>query len=87
MLDRFDYDPQTRVLIFRMPTSIHEIFTDQVIDEIKRQLQDLRKDASRPDVVTLASSIICCASTNIFLLGDMRNKSCARSEEKEKRLN
>lgn len=66
----FDYDCRTCLLVFRMPRPIHEIFTWQVTNEIIDQLKCLRADETRPDSATLAQSIECAASSDIFVVNN-----------------
>ncbi|KAI9774713.1 MAG: hypothetical protein M1839_001674 [Geoglossum umbratile] len=71
---RFDYDPHSRELIFRMPSAIHEIFIANVVSEILFQLNRLGIDTSKPEIAALARSILPCASTDIVFYSNPTDK-------------
>jgi hypothetical protein len=47
MSDRYDYNRRKNQLIIRMPTAVHEIFLDRVVDAIRTQLKQLCDGSSR----------------------------------------
>ncbi|KAI9861233.1 MAG: hypothetical protein M1813_005406 [Trichoglossum hirsutum] len=52
----FDYDPENRYLVFRMPSGTHTLFTTRVVSEIKFQLQRISEDKTFPDIAAIAGS-------------------------------
>jgi hypothetical protein len=54
-----------------MPTGTYDTFTSKVNTEINHQLERLYADKSRPNVAALASSIHCCATSNIEFLNGL----------------
>jgi hypothetical protein len=63
----FDYDLETRYLVFRMPSGTHTLFTTRVVSEIKFQLQRISEDKTFPDIAAIAGSTECLGSTDIIL--------------------
>ncbi|KAI9781061.1 MAG: hypothetical protein M1839_006338 [Geoglossum umbratile] len=70
---RFDYDRETRTIVFRLPSTVHEIFTGQVVREIESQLKRISEDESRPNIAAIAGSIVCEWSADIYVYGPNRD--------------
>jgi hypothetical protein len=76
-MGRYDWNPYTCELIYRMNTPIHEIFTARIVYEISLWIDSLASRTNAnidPRISTIASSIICRASSRIILYGDRYDK-------------
>ncbi|KAI9763223.1 MAG: hypothetical protein M1840_000841 [Geoglossum simile] len=78
---RFDYDPASCYLIFRMPSIIHEVFTASVVEEIKFHIRRISEDISRPNDAAIAGSIKFCASGDIELNSGSRDDGGTGEDE------
>ena len=58
---RYDYDSKRQELVIRMPSAIHDMFLEDVKDDIKSQLKAIGND----DNVDVARNIKCKGSTDI----------------------
>ncbi|KAH0555676.1 hypothetical protein GP486_006380 [Trichoglossum hirsutum] len=68
---RYDWNPQTRELIYRMTTPVHDVFTARVVEEILLWINSIRNCTDiDPRIPALASSIIHRSTSRIFLPGD-----------------
>jgi hypothetical protein len=67
-MPRHDYNPHTGELIVRMTTPTHDIFTAQVVNDIKSQLEQI--GASDHPLAAVARSVAFCSTSRIYLEGD-----------------
>ncbi|KAH0555871.1 hypothetical protein GP486_006183 [Trichoglossum hirsutum] len=66
---RFDYNSETRYIVFRMPSAIHDMFTGNVTKHIESQLKRIREDKTFPDIARIANSIKLAWTSNVYLKG------------------
>ncbi len=67
MTTRYDWSPQTSSLIIRMPTSVHDLFTESIVDEIKYQLRCAPR--AHNDVATIIDLIRSEMTSDVYLYG------------------
>ena len=64
---RFDWSPQASLLNVRMPTSIHDIFTEQLVEEIKSQLK--RVPCENEGTTAILNKVWSESTSDVYLYG------------------
>jgi hypothetical protein len=67
MFSRFDWFPQDSTISVRMPTSIHDIFTEMVVEEIRSQLQDFKREHTK--TAAIVNKLLSETTSDVYLHG------------------
>lgn len=72
-MDRYDYNRESRRLVVRMPTGVHELFVDRVEDAIRSRLKEIRNGSDRAAI--FAQKVRPARGTEISFPGGDNTKS------------
>jgi len=67
MFGRFDWFPQDSTISVRMPTSIHDIFTEMVAEEIRSQLRDFKREHT--ETAAIVDKLTSETTSDVYLHG------------------
>lgn len=67
MFGRFDWSPQDSTISVRMPTLIHNIFTEMVAEEIRSQLRDFKREHT--ETAAIVNKLTSETTSDVYLHG------------------